>query len=166
MLTRLHLYDPIGRDTSWITDELIVEYAASSLRSELSAQLCIDKWTRGDAAKAGMFAELIIGRPELEEIKDQLLDQYGEEAFVGKPRSLTFHIRQLEIRMEACRDPDSYAKLAKQLADMRGWNVKPVERAATPINNITVNNGPVLDASNPREAARIVMSVLANASAV
>jgi hypothetical protein len=102
----------------------------------------------------------LVGNSFFETLKDELVDLYGLAYFL-KPKSREEHIRDLEDRMEAELDNETYAKLSKELRELRGWVVKPSD---APTVNVSVNNVAnainSIDKSNPRELQRAYMSIM------
>lgn len=164
MRTQVYLYDPFHRDIEWITQEVIEDYAGSMLRGLRAGELCIQKWARADATKMKMMAELLNGHPDISILQDELIDEFGEERFIGKARSREFHIKELEARIEYETDGRIAAALIQQLRELRGWTLKPAEAGS--IVNIQNNVGAqpkiVIDPNDAREAERVVMSVFAS----
>lgn len=159
MRTHIDIYDPFNRDTRWITQEVITEYVGARIRSPIAAEYCLMKWSGGDKLRIDQFNELITDRPELDVLEAELIDEYGMEFFIGKPKPKEYHIRQLELAIERTQDKKELAALYKELREMQGWTTKPTERGVgIVINNGTPGEAPKIDANNPREAERIVMS--------
>jgi hypothetical protein len=161
MRTQLEIYCPFGRDVSWITQEICESYAGASLipgkaaREEAALALSGGSFARSEILKSILNDY----NPEFQELKSQLLDEYGESHFV-KIKSHTVLIAELQERMDNCADPDSFAKLHKEMRELRGFVTKPKDTPV--INNISVQTtqGVSIDRHNPKEVARIYHSVM------
>lgn len=161
MRTPFYVYDPFGRDTAWITQEVIEEYVGARMRGPDAAMYCLQKWTQGDAIKINQFMELVSNNPELDRLQEELIDELGIDALIGKPKTKEYHIRQLEIAIELARTPDEKAKLYKELREYQGWTAKPAEKGLSV--SVTTNHvgSEAIANKAPRDAERIVMSVFA-----
>lgn len=165
MRTQFYVFDPWKRDVSWITQEVIEEYCGALLRSPMAAENCIRKHSQRDQEKYNTFIDIVSPENEyIQAIMRELEEEYTIEYFIGKPKPLVWHIRQLELRMEMCKDPAEYTKMAKQLSDMNGWNKKPNENTVQTVSITVGGEETKLDRNNPRETQRIVMSVLGSVS--
>jgi hypothetical protein len=159
MRTRVEIYDSFHRDVSWITQDAIEEYAGAALHSREAADLCIMKWSRGDPVKVALMREHLVGNYYVTLLQEELIEEFGEERFIGKPLSKERRVRILEQRLLSERDNDVAAKISKEIRELNGEVVKPSDKAVS----LTVNAAPsnvTFDRNNPREAERIVMSVL------
>jgi|SRR5665213_1046099 len=160
MRTQLTFYDPFHRDTSWITQEVVEDYAGALLHGNDTAELCIQKWSRNDPQKMLLLREQLVGnRRAVEQLQTELIDEYGEEYFIGKPMTKAQRVRELERRLLIEPDNKKAAELSKEIRELNGETVKPAEKGIS----VTVNTTPtkvVFDRANPRESERIVMSVL------
>lgn len=160
MRTQIYIVDYFSRDVSWISQEFIEDYAGALLRGGRHAEYCIEKWTRGDKLKIQMFMELAATHPDIQSIQDELIDEFGIDYFVGKPKSKEYHIRQLEIEIQNARSSDDKAKLYKELREYNGWTIKAVEKSVT----VKSASGSTTQQDLPndlREAERIVMTMFA-----
>ena len=164
MRTQVYLFDPFHRDISWITQEVIEDYAGALLRGLRAAELCIQKWARGDATKMKLMSEVLDGHPDITILQDELIDEFGEERFIGKARSREYHIKELEERIAIEADGRVVAALVQQLRELRGWTVKPAEPGSVVNiqNNVGAQPKITLDPNDSKEAERIVMSVFAS----
>jgi hypothetical protein len=157
MRTQVRLYCPFHRDLSWLTQELIEDYAGAQIRGGMAPYYCVSKWTGDDKVRAMIMPEMLDTHPEFEQLKEELIDEFGIEHFIGKPKPKEYHIRQLEIAIELCKTDDDRAKLYKELREYRGWTNKPAEKAV----EVTINNNNAqisFDKNNPSEVERGVMS--------
>lgn len=164
MRTQVNIFCPFHRDISWITQEVIEEYAGAVISGGEAPQHCINKWSGGDPIRGNMLPELLNTNPDFLSLQDELIEEFGVERFVGKPREKVYHIRQLEMAIVAAKTASDRAALYKELREYQGWSSKPSEKVADiTINN---NNGPVVfDNTNPAENERVVMSIFAAANA-
>jgi hypothetical protein len=158
--TAVYVSDPFGRDVSWLTQQICEEYAGACLKGRRAADQCALYLCQGNYAKAELLRLYLVGNSFFETLKDELVDLYGLAYFL-KPKSREEHIRDLEDRMEAELDNETYAKLSKELRELRGWVVKPSD---APTVNVSVNNVAnainSIDKSNPRELQRAYMSIM------
>lgn len=157
MRTQVRLFCPFHRDLSWLTQEVIEDYAGAKIRGGEAPYYCITKWTGEDKLKAMMLPEMLDTNPDFERLQEELIDEFGIEHFIGKTKPKEYHIRQLEIAIELAKSDDDRAKLYKELREYRGWTNKPAEKAVEV--NITNNNAQMsFDRNNLAEVERAVMS--------
>jgi hypothetical protein len=159
---QLEIYCPFGRDVSWITQEICESYAGACLipgkaaREEAALALAGNSYARAEILKS----VLNDFNADFQELKSQLVDEFGENHFV-KIKSHTVLIAELQERMDNCADPDSFAKLHKEMRELRGFVTKPKESLPV-VNNITVQTtqGMSIDKHNPKEVARLYHSLM------
>lgn len=164
MRTQVKLYCPFHRDLSWMTQEVIEEYAGAKIAGGAAPDYCILKWTQDQPTRATMFQELLDTNPDFMSLQDELIDEFGIERFTGKPRDKVYHIRQIEIAISNAKTASDRAALYKELREYQGWSSKPAEK----MPDITINNNtsPVLFSNaDPIENERVVMSIFAVANA-
>jgi hypothetical protein len=162
MRTQVEIYCPFGRDVSWITQEIVEAYAGACLRGRKIAEREALALAGDDFPRAHTLQSLMDTNPEFLALKDELLDTYGIEAFI-RPKHILEHVRDLEARMDDCNDDETYAKLMKELRELRGWTVKPAENKVIINNNNSVDNRQqslTIDKHNPNEVARLYNSIL------
>jgi hypothetical protein len=162
MRTQIDIYCPFGRDVSWITQEICEAYAGASLRGRKVADREAMALSGDDLPRAHMLMSLLDSHPDFLKLKDELIDEYGYEAFI-RPKHMLEHIRDLEARMDDCQDDEVYAKLMKELRELRGWTVKPAENRVIINNNnqnLQQNASLSIDTHNPVEVTRVYHSLL------
>lgn len=158
MRTQVRLYCPFHRDLSWMTQEVIEDYAGAKVAGGEAPSYCILKWTQDQPTRASMFPELLDNNPDFMTLQEELIDEFGIERFIGKPRDKIFHIRQLEQAIEKAKTASDKAALYKELREYQGWSSKPLEK----LPEVTINNpsGPVVfENGKAIENERIVMSI-------
>ena len=74
--------------------------------------------------------------PEVIDLKDQLIEELGEEAFL--PSKAEF-ARKVWDKMDSCWDYGDFAKLSKVYAEIRGFVQKPLTQIDIGANNTTQN---------------------------
>lgn len=160
MRTVIEMYCPFGRDVAWITQEMIEEYAGASITGKRAAEKAALDLAGNDYPRSETLRSMLDTHPLFAILKEELLDEYGLEHFV-KPKSMLEHIRDLEERMEAEPNNDTYAKLNKELRELRGWVVKPAEKTAAVTNvNVIASQQMSIDRSNPKELERYYHSIM------
>lgn len=158
--TKIYLKDPFNRDISWIDQEVCETFAGAVLRGRRVADETALALAGNNHEKAALLREHLIGNAQFERLKQELIDTFGIEEFI-KPKSRAEHIRDLEDRMEAESDNEVYAKLAKELRELRGWVQKPNDAPVQLGIQVNTNNQSVaINTSNPREAQRIYASLM------
>lgn len=135
MRAQLEVWCPYGRDVSWITQEVIEDFAGACIMGGAAPENCARKWSGGDPVRAIMLPELLLPMPEFRRLKDDLIAEFGEEYFLGAMQSKFYHIRQLEMSLESETDNDLKAKLYKVLLELRGWVTKPSDMRPNEVNN-------------------------------
>jgi hypothetical protein len=157
---QVYVSDPFGRDVSWITQEVCEQFAGACLTSRRAADQCAEFLCQGDYDKAAKLRLYLIGNASFIALQQELVSTYGLEHFI-KPKSKEEHIRDLEDRMETETNNETYAKLSKELRELRGWVLKPADAAPMQINiNNVANAMSVVDKSNPRELQRAYQSIM------
>ena len=159
MRTKIELHDPFNRDVSWITQEAIEEYAGACIHSQEAGDLCIQKWSRGDPQRAKLMREQLVGNHYVALLQDELIDEFGEERFIGKRLSKERRIAFLEQRLLQEPNNQVAALISKEIRELNGEVIKPSEKGAT-VNVNVVPTTVKFDRTNPRESERIVASVL------
>lgn len=161
MRKQIFIRDAFNRDTSWITQEVIEEFAGAKLRGDVAAARCAAKWTNSDQLKINLFFEMMDeAQDDIRLLQDELVDEFGIEYFIGKAKTREQHIRECEIAIENSRDAKDKAALYKELRELRGWTLKPAEAApAVTVNNNILSSDVRLERGDLRNAERIVMSV-------
>lgn len=157
MRTQVRLFCPFHRDLSWLTQEVIEDYAGAKIRGGEAPYYCVTKWTGEDKLKAMMLPEMLDTNPDFERLQEELIDEFGIEHFIGKVKPKEYHIRQIEMAIELAKTDDDRAKLYKELREYRGWTNKPAEKAIEV--NVTNNTAQMnFDRNNVAEVERAVMS--------
>lgn len=159
MRTQVNLFDPFHRDISWITQEVIEEYAGAKIRGGTAPEYCIGKWSQGNPLRVALMPEFLDCNPDFAQLQDDLVEEFGIEHFIGKPKSREYHIRQLENAIEGAKLPTDKAKLYAELREYQGWTTKPAEKAVE-VNINNTNHQINFDKSNLAECERMVMSFL------
>jgi hypothetical protein len=153
--------DAFGRNVGWITGEVLEECAGAMLRIGPHLDYCIAKWAEGDLDKDRTLRAIIseLQNSAIRELQNELMDEYGEAAFIGRPKSVERLAIELEIDYKAA--PLQFkAAIMAQIIELRGLKQKPVEKTVTVTNNIASATTPTQLSSDPREAERVVMSIL------
>lgn len=166
MRTEVVLYCPFNRDFGWITQAVIEEYAGACIRGGTAPDYCVNKWSQMDPLKVTLMHELLDTHPDFEILKDELVEEFGIEHFIGKPRSKEYHIKQLELAIEATSDAKEKAALYKELREYCGWTPKPTEVTPVNITNNIQQAMPIFDKTDQNEVERMVMSFFNNATPV
>lgn len=160
MRTVVDVYCPFGRDIAWITQEICEEYAGASIKGKRAAEKAALDLAGNDFPRAETLRSMLDTHPDFILLKEELLDEYGIEHFI-KSKSMLEHIRDLEERMEAETDNEVYAKLSKELRELRGWVVKPTEKTPNVTNvNVLTQQQVHIDRSNPKELERYYQSIM------
>ena len=154
--------DVFGRYIVWITPEVLEECAGALLRIGPHFDYCVAKWAQGDLERDRTLRAIIseLEHNEIRELQNQLIDEFGEHTFIGRPKSVERLAIELEIDYKAA--PAQFkAAIMAQLIELRGLKQKPAEKSLTVTTNV---NGGVtqakLNPDDPRESERVVMSVL------
>lgn len=155
-------FDAYGRDITWLNERIFDELAAAKIRGDSAIMLCCERWSAGNGLRLKQLYELATENPDIALLADQLEDEYGEEYFLGRPKSKLFHVRAIEDALEnKSLDAKERAALLGRLFELNGWTIKPLDKST----EITVNAGNAkiaevkLNTNDPREAERIVMSI-------
>lgn len=163
MRTAVYIFDPFHRDISWITQEVIEEFVASRIRGMDAANRCILKWCKADINKADLMREMMNdAEPDLKLLEAELIDEFGEQHFIGPPLSKARRRYILEQTLQRETDSKKVTEISKEIRELNGETVKPADKmpdAATvgiSIDKAIIN----FDRNNPRECERVVMSVL------
>jgi hypothetical protein len=158
--TKVYISDPFNRDVTWITDQMVEEFAGACLRGRRAADDVALYLCQGNYAKADLLRTYLVGNYHFEQLKQELIDTFGLETFI-KPKTREEHIRELEDRMENEKDNEVYTKLAKELREFRGWVVKPSDGPPVTVNvNNVANAMTSINKSNPRELQRAYASII------
>ncbi len=161
MLTQVEIYCPFNRDVSWITQEICEAYAAACLRGNKVAEREALALSGDSYPRMALLKSMLDTHPDFIRLKEELIDNYGIDYFV-KSKTQLEHIRDLEERMESETDNEVYAKLSKELRELRGWITKPTEKTQTVNTNIllSASTNVSIDRHNPREVARYYQSIM------
>jgi len=162
MRVQVQPYCPFGRDTSWITQDVVEAYIYAWIKGHRFAEYCIAKYAQGDPIRMRTFREVVFDDPDFEDLKEQI----WAEMELPTPGSIEYHIWNIERQLEdPTLPPAELSKLYKVLGEYRGWLTKPGEKAASIqlINNVgTGENGTANIASmNANEAERLYYSLIA-----
>lgn len=158
MRTKFFVYDPQGRDTSWITQEIIEEYAGSHIKSEAMAEITLTKICGNDKARYLQFMQIIAANPQIHELKAELKDEYGLTYFVGEAMTKEERIYFLENQMRGEKNSLSIVSLSKEIRELRGEVMKPSEQMAK-IDITNVTGAIKFDKNNPAEGERLYMAI-------
>lgn len=162
MRTQVRIYYPFNVDISWITQEVVEDYAGAKISGGEAPAYCIAKWSNGDSTRDNLLPQILDTNPDFIALQDELVDEFGIERFVGKPKPREYHVRRLEIAIDNARLPADKAKLYAELREYQGWSTKPTERVGGPVINNPTGGTFIFDNSNPIEAERVVMSIFAS----
>lgn len=118
-----------------MTDEqkLKLKFAEAWLRNPNNAYAAALFVTKNDSFAAIKICDAWIFDDEVDRMKRQLIEEHGEEHFLPTKCEM---IRDVYDRAQACYVDDSYVKLMKLAADMRGF----IEKPGVTINNTQTNN--------------------------
>ena len=89
--------------------------------------------TNGNTLAACQLVNVLSQDPEVHAIKEQLLEEFGEAAFLPTESELLHDILH---RARNCTNDDDYTKLIRLVADIRGMIQKP----GVTINNTVTTN--------------------------
>lgn len=153
--------DVFNRDTSWITQEALEEYAAATIRGLANGEIIIRKWAQADAIKMNLFAEMLVEiDADIQILKEDLISEFGIDHFLGVAKTREQHCRELELAIDKTVDAKDKAALYKELREFRGWSLKPADNQVNVSVSVSNNNDRItVPRGDAREAERIVMSV-------
>jgi hypothetical protein len=119
-----------------MTDEqkLKLIFAEAWLRNPSNAYQAALKVTKNDPFAASKICDTLLFDDEVEEFKKLLIEEHGEDHFLPTKCEM---VREVYDRARTCVADDSYAKLMKLAADMRGFIEKP---GINITNNTQTNN--------------------------
>lgn len=118
-----------------MTDEqlLKLKFADAWLRNPNNAYAAALRVTKNDPFLATQICSDWLFDDEVEAFKKALIEEHGEEHFLPTKSEL---LHDIYDRARSCFVDDSYAKLMKLAAEMRGM----IEKPGLTINNNTTNN--------------------------
>ena len=118
-----------------MTDEqkLKMKVAEAWLRNPNNMFAAALEVTKNDSFAAMRICDAWVFDDELKQMKEALLEEHGEEHFLPTKFEM---FRDVYDRARGTYDDDSYAKLMKLAADMRGF----IEKPGVTINNTQTNN--------------------------
>jgi len=114
--------------------QLKLKFAEAWLRNPNNAFAAALSIAKNNSFIAMKMVDNWIFDDEVENFKSQLLDEYGEEHFLPSKSQM---VREIYDRATASIDDDSYGRLMKLAAEMRGMIEKP---GLTINNNHQTNN--------------------------
>lgn len=117
--------------------QLKMAFAEAWLRNPRNAYAAALTLTGKDTFAAMQIADKWVLDAEVKHFKEQLIDEHGEEHFLPSKSEM---IRDVLYRAESSPVDDSYVKLMKLAADMRGF----IEKPGLTINNNTQTNNRVM----------------------
>jgi hypothetical protein len=117
--------------------QLKLAFAEAWLRNPRNAYAAALTITKKDTFAAMQIADKWVWDDDVAKFKAELIDEYGEEHFLPTKCEM---IRDVLDRAETAYLDDSYVKLMKLAADMRGF----IEKPGLTINNNTQTNNRVM----------------------
>ena len=136
---------------------MIETYVGKLIKSEKAAFQAVQRFCNNDPLKVNQFMTLVPDIDALEELRNELIEEFGIEKFIGPPMTKDQHKRILEEALRNELDNNRRAAISKELRELNGWVSKPGQAAEA---SVTVFNGEVkFDKNNPAEAERIYMAV-------
>lgn len=158
MRQTIRIFDQLNRPTNWITQEVIEEYVGARIKGPHIAEIVLTRLCSNDATRYHQFMQCVAVLPELDVLEQELIEEFGEEYFIGPPLSKERFIRHLEDRLLKETNNDIAAKLSKELREARGWVIKPSEQN-TKVEVLNLNGGVKFDKSNPAEAEKLYFAI-------
>ena len=122
-----------------MTDEqkLKLKFAEAWLREPNNAYAAALSITKNNPSLAIKICDMFLFDDEVRQMKSQLIEEHGEEHFLPTKFEM---FRDVYDRAKSAPCDDSYAKLMKLAADMRGF----IEKPGLTINNNTQTNNRVM----------------------
>jgi hypothetical protein len=155
MRTQIEIFDPYGRDVSWISQEACERYAVACYRGygdDEIAAIC-----QHDKMRMFQWRELFKGNPDIEALAEEIVAELGgDEIVLGKPKTTYAMRRILEDAIVSEKDPKAKAAYLKLWYEQHGERAPPIAGAAK------ADDMPEsLTSNDPNEAIRIFLSVIA-----
>jgi hypothetical protein len=142
MRTQIEVTWPFSnQDISWITQEVCEAYAGSTLKGRKRSDETALMLANNSYTNAALLKQILEAHPDFLKLRDDLIDEFGIEHFI-RPKTHLEHIRDIEERMEGELDNAVYAKLMKELRELRAWSIeKPpsLPNSNNVTNNLTLN---------------------------
>lgn len=143
---------------------MIETYVGKLIKSEKAAYQAVMRFCNNDPNKVNQFMTLVPDIEALTDLRDELIEEFGIEKFLGAPMGKEQHKRILEEALRNETDNNRRAAISKELRELNGWVTKPSEKSAEA--NVTVFNGELkFDKNDPAEGERIYMAVAGSAMA-
>jgi hypothetical protein len=161
MRHQIFFRDAFNRDTSWITQEVIEEYAAATIKNEANGAVIVRKYAQGDAQRINLFMEFVAECScDIDILREELKAEFGIQHFYGAPKTLEQHVLELEYAITCEPDGKKKSDLYGKLITLRGWDNKSANNAVN-VNVNVAQSGQRIEVprGDAREAERIVMSV-------
>ena len=161
MRTQVQVSWPFGnQDIRWIDQAVCESYAGGVLKGKRTAEVVALSLGGGDYARADLLKKILDTHPNFIQLQKDLIDEYGIEYFI-KPKTHLEHVRDIEERMEMTNDPLAYAKLSKELRELRGWTDKSpmLPNEFNDNRSVTTNNFNI-NINDPVEVSRMYRSIM------
>jgi hypothetical protein len=117
--------------------KLKLKFAEAWLRNPNNAYAAALSVAKNNPFLATQICDKFLNDSEVEAFKKSLIDDLGEEHFLPSKCEM---IREVYDRAKICLVDESYVKLMKLAADMRGF----IEKPGITVNNLTQTNNRVM----------------------